>query len=152
MHRHEHRGLTFSDVDTPVFFPRATGAANYDYSIDDYFDLEPIDDLPPVTVITRVEPTSPGLLRVSGVTSDNYDVKQVLVNGRLVRATAENHAEWEVELPLPETSRLRLAAHAEDREGNVELMPHVVDYVAPAPSPSRVPAAPAAERLGASSP
>lgn len=129
MHRHEYRGMTFSDVDTPIFFPRAMGNADYDYSIKDYFDLEPVDDLPPVTVVTHVELVgSPadgtGSLLVRGVTSDNYDVQRVVINARPARATRSNFAEWEVELPLPDTGKLEIAAHAEDKEGNVEQLAH----------------------------
>ncbi len=128
MHRHEHRELTFSDVDTPVFFPRAAGEANYDYSIEEYFDLAPKDDLPPVTVITHVEPIAEGMLRVRGVTSDDYDVKTVLVNDQAARPTAENFAEWEATIPIA-AHGVRIAAHGEDKQGNVETLPHVRDYV-----------------------
>ncbi len=129
MHRHEHRRMTFSEVNTPVFFPRAAGDANYDYSIQDYFDLEPKDDLPPVTVITRITPVAPDLIRVTGVTSDNYDVKRVLVNNRPVSATAENYGEWEIDLPLQKTLKTKITAFAEDKQGNAEFMPHVVHFV-----------------------
>jgi hypothetical protein len=146
MHRHEHRRLTFSEVNTPVFFPRAAGESDYDYSIDDYFDLEPADDLPPVTVITRVEPVASDTIRVRGVTSDNYDVKQVTVNDRQVRALGENCAEWEIDLPLPESRAIRLTARAEDVQGNVEAMPHIRDYFAPNASSSQEPLKPVAAK------
>jgi len=142
MHRHEYRGLTLSDVDTPVFYPRAAGESDYDYATDDdYFDLEPTDDRPPVTVVTHVEPSADGLVRVRGVTSDDYDVKHVLVNDRPARATGENFAEWEIELAAP-SEGLRITAHAEDAQGNVESMRHVRDYrpahASDAPSESAV--------------
>lgn len=128
MHRHEYRRLNFSEVNTTVFFPRAAGDSNYAYSLKDYFDLEPIDDLPPVTVITHIEPQQSGQILVRGVTSDNYDVKQVKVNEQPVRATAANFQEWEIVLPVPESGNLRLVTSAEDMKGNQEMLPHQVNY------------------------
>jgi hypothetical protein len=139
MHRHEHRGLTFSDVDTPVFFPRAMGDADYEYSIEEYFDLEPVDDLPPVTVITRIESLEPGLVRVRGVTSDDYDVARVLVNDRPARATGENFQEWEIELAAPESGEVEITAFAEDREGNKEQLAHTVLHEVKPQSPVQPP-------------
>ncbi|MGC1274164.1 MAG: G8 domain-containing protein [Planctomycetaceae bacterium] len=127
MLRHEYRGLAISDVDTPVFFPRTSIEPEETDSGVRYSDLDPIDDLPPVTVITHVEPISTDTIRVRGVTSDNYDVKQVLVNDRPARATGPNFMEWEIDLPAS-SGGLRLTAHAEDAEGNVETMAHVRDY------------------------
>ncbi|WP_278469452.1 G8 domain-containing protein [Gimesia maris] len=128
MHRHEYRRLTFSEVNTTVFFPRAAGDADYSYSLKDYFDLEPKDDLPPVTVITRVGTTPSGQILVRGVTSDNYDMKQVLVNGQPVSSTRENFQDWEVVLPGSDSGYLQLITSAEDANGNKELMPHRVNY------------------------
>ncbi|MEQ9070277.1 MAG: hypothetical protein RLO18_26320, partial [Gimesia chilikensis] len=108
--------------------PRAAGDSDYAYSLKDYFDLEPIDDLPPVTVITHIEPQQSGQVLVRGVTSDNYDVKQVKVNEQPVRATAENFQEWEIVLPVPESGNLRLVTSAEDMKGNQEMLPHQVNY------------------------
>ena len=128
MHRHEYRRLNFSEVNTTVFFPRAAGDSDYAYSLKDYFDLEPIDDLPPVTVITHIEPQQSGQVLVRGVTSDNYDVKQVKVNEQPVRPTAANFQEWEIVLPVPESGNLRLVTSAEDMKGNQEMLPHQVNY------------------------
>ena len=85
--------------------------------------LDPIDDLPPATVITHVSRT-PGKLLVRGVTSDNGAVKRVLVNGAEARPVRPNFAEWEVVLDHSGTGALKLTAHAEDAAGNVEKMVH----------------------------
>jgi hypothetical protein len=85
--------------------------------------LEPVDDLPPATVITHVS-RSAGKLTVRGVTSDNGSVKRVLVNGVPARATRENFAEWEVVLDESAGAVLKLTAHAEDTAGNVEKLAH----------------------------
>ncbi len=128
MHRHEYLRLNFSQVNTTVFFPRGAGEADYKYSIDDYFDLEPIDDQPPVTVITSVEPVSSNLIRVQGLTTDNYDVKQVTVNGIAARHTEPGGMEWTVDLPVTQSHPMQLTAFAEDVNGNVETMAHIRHY------------------------
>ena len=84
--------------------------------------LEPVDDLPPATVITHVS-RSAGKLVVRGTTSDNGTVKRVLVNGTSARG-AENFAEWEVVLDEPRAGELKLTAHAEDAAGNIEKSVH----------------------------
>ncbi len=85
--------------------------------------LNPVDTLPPTTVITSVTPAAKeGLLRVRGFTSDDGEVAKVLVNGRPATSTAPNFREWEATvLHLDEIS-----AHAIDRAGNVEATPHRV--------------------------
>src|SRR5205085_4764310 len=64
--------------------------------------LDPVDDLPPATVITRVVRDGRKLV-VTGTTTDNGTVKRVLVNGRGAKATAANFAEWRVELDAAAT-------------------------------------------------
>jgi hypothetical protein len=85
--------------------------------------LDPIDDLPPATVITHVSRV-PGKVVVRGVTSDNGTVKRVLVNGVSARAVRDNFAEWEAVLDEPRGGELKLRAHAEDVAGNVEKRLH----------------------------
>jgi hypothetical protein len=82
--------------------------------------LEPVDDLPPTTVVTHVSRAG-GTLTVRGTTADNGTVKQVLVSGREARATAPNFAEWE--LVLDAVGPVELTAVAEDAAGNVEQNP-----------------------------
>jgi RNA polymerase sigma factor (sigma-70 family) len=85
--------------------------------------LDPIDDLPPTTVITQVQ-RSAGKLTVRGVASDNGTIKRVLVNGKEARALRDNFAEWEITLETSGATTLK--AHAEDAAGNVEKLEHVV--------------------------
>jgi hypothetical protein len=86
--------------------------------------LDPIDDLPPTTVITHVRKTAEGKLLVSGTTADNGAVKRVLVNGKEAKAVTANFAQWEI--VLPEASMPKLEAFAEDAAGNREKRPHVI--------------------------
>jgi hypothetical protein len=84
--------------------------------------LDPVSDLPPATVITRVVRRDGGKLLVRGVTSSNAAVKKVLVNGREAKATSPNFAEWEVVVDTTD----KVEALAEDAAGNVEKRPHAV--------------------------
>jgi hypothetical protein len=87
--------------------------------------LDPVDDLPPVTVITHVTHTN-GSWLVRGTTTDNGPLKRVLVNGRDVHLLRDNYAEWEIVLDENAAADGRLTAHAEDAAGNVEKRPHVI--------------------------
>src|SRR5262249_41633569 len=93
--------------------------------------LDPVDDLPPTTVITHVrrEPGERGVstprLIVRGTTADNGTVQRVLVNGKEAKAIAPNFAEWEITLEKSPASG-KLEAYAADAAGNVEKMRHVL--------------------------
>jgi cephalosporin-C deacetylase-like acetyl esterase len=87
--------------------------------------LDPVDDLPPATVITHVSRPAANRVVVRGTTADNGKVKRVLVNGKEARAVTANFAEWEVVLDGAAV-RGEIKAYAEDAAGNVEKRPHVV--------------------------
>jgi hypothetical protein len=93
--------------------------------------LDPVDDLPPATVITFVGSPANGKLIVRGTTSDNGSVKRVLVNGREARPLATNFAEWEITLYAPTTGKVEIRASAEDMAGNIERTPHVITAAVP---------------------
>jgi hypothetical protein len=121
--RHAYRALTFADVPADNRYAFADGAPPLppDYPK----PLAPVDDLPPITVITHVRPTAPGTLVVRGTTSDNGAVAKVTVNGRPARALRDNFAEWEAVLKDVSPGDVKLTAQAEDAAGNVEKRPHV---------------------------
>lgn len=85
--------------------------------------LDPVDDLPPTTVITHVRQEGDKMI-VRGITADNGSVKRVVVNGKEARSLGTNFAEWETTLPANGTSKVR--AHAEDDAGNIETRGHEV--------------------------
>src|SRR5262249_49756177 len=89
--------------------------------------LDPVDDLPPATVITHIRQTGAGRIEVRGVASDNGGIQRVLVNGQPATALAANFAEWEAALDNLAPGDLRVTAHAEDAAGNVEPRGHVVE-------------------------
>ncbi len=92
--------------------------------------LTPVDDLPPMTVITFVGLPRDGKVTIRGTTADNGVVKRVVVNGREATAKRDNFAEWEIVLDV-KPGKFKIAAHAEDAAGNVEKRPHVVDVMGP---------------------
>jgi hypothetical protein len=87
--------------------------------------LDPVDDLPPITVITHVRRLD-GKVAVRGFTADNGTVKRVIVNGQEAKSITPNLGEWEITLDKAPTGTLKLSAHAEDESGNIERRPHVV--------------------------
>jgi hypothetical protein len=95
--------------------------------------LDPVDDRPPFSVITRASPPRGGCARVEGVTVDNGTVTAVHVNGLPAKPLTSDYSRWEVEIPVPPSakSRLTLTAAAEDAAGNREPVPHRTDLVPP---------------------
>lgn len=91
--------------------------------------LDPIDDLPPATIITHVLRQGDQLI-VRGCTTDNGIVTKVLVNGKEARSLAPNFAQWEVTFGL-QGAPMKLAAHAEDAAGNIEKLVHTWQRMAP---------------------
>jgi hypothetical protein len=83
--------------------------------------LDPVDDLPPATVITSIRKVD-GKLLVRGATSDNGTVKRVLVNGKEAKALSPNFVDWEA---IVDEAAL-VKAGAEDDKGNIEKLAHEV--------------------------
>ena len=88
--------------------------------------LDPVDDLPPTTVITHVLPQTGGKLLVRGTTADNGVVQRVVVNGKEAKASRPNFAEWEIVLNDVRPEVQQLVAYAEDVAGNIEHRGHVL--------------------------
>jgi len=87
--------------------------------------LDPVDDLPPATVILAVRRVEGGVV-VRGVSHDNGDIASIRVNGREAKITSLSAgvADWEAAIDLP-ADRL-VTAGAADRAGNEEKTPHQV--------------------------
>jgi hypothetical protein len=86
--------------------------------------LDPVDDLPPMTVITRVVRDGQKLI-VRGTAIDNTGVKGVKVNGVAAKSLSHDFAEWEAVLKYSRRSP-RIEAQSEDIAGNVERTPMVL--------------------------
>jgi hypothetical protein len=88
--------------------------------------LNPVDTLPPITVITQVRKDGNGLV-VRGTTSDNGTLKRVTVNGAEAKVSATG--EWEITLANVNAGPVKLTALSEDAAGNTEKTPHEVTVV-----------------------
>jgi hypothetical protein len=120
--RHAYRRVRLEQITVrEEFTPKGVRPKEEDFPA----PLDPVDDLPPATVITGVT-RSAGRLLVRGTTSDNGTVTRVVLNGREARPLSANFAEWEAALDDPPPGGLTLTAHAEDAAGNVEKTPHVL--------------------------
>ena len=85
--------------------------------------LDPVDDLPPTTVITRARVLG-GKLIVTGISHDNGTIAAVSVNGQpaeIVSSTA-GIVDWKIALEGAPNGKI--VASARDEAGNVEQTPH----------------------------
>jgi hypothetical protein len=118
--RHAYRNVVNFRVAFPPAYESGERAREKDYPL----PLRPVDDRPPITVITRIDTRDDGRIVVRGSTLDDGDVKSVQVNGRPASSLGLNFQEWEAVLE-PETSALTtFVAAALDAAGNAELSPH----------------------------
>jgi hypothetical protein len=85
--------------------------------------VEPKDDLPPATLITRVRRDG-DTLHLQGLTQDDGTVASVTINGIPAKITAQHAgvADWEATLPVS----TELTAKARDASGNEERWAHVM--------------------------
>ena len=85
--------------------------------------LDPVDDLPPATVIMKVRRDG-GRLIVSGVSHDNGEIASVSVNGAPAGVVAANMGvvDWQAEIDAPADGKL--VSFAKDKAGNVEQTAH----------------------------
>ena len=87
--------------------------------------LDPIDDIPPATIITAIRKTG-DRFTIIGVSHDNGKITAVRVNGK---AATLNHAtegvtDWEIVLDAPASGTF--VAQGIDDAGNAEMTPHEV--------------------------
>jgi hypothetical protein len=87
--------------------------------------LDPVDDLPPATIVLSVRRTGDKLL-VRGVSHDNGTIRSVTVNGQQAKLNAiqSGMIDWSIELPMPGDAKIFAAAT--DEAGNREALSHVV--------------------------
>ncbi len=88
--------------------------------------LQPIDDLPPATIILSVRRAGNQTI-VRGVSHDNHEVATVTVNGELATIVSQQYgvADWELELTAEPGGSI--VALATDAEGNQEQLPHQLE-------------------------
>ncbi|MEO8497509.1 MAG: hypothetical protein ABI614_20755, partial [Planctomycetota bacterium] len=123
---HAYRHVTMTEVPPNLRYAFVSPSEPPNDEADYPRPLEPVDDLPPITVVTQIRPLADGKLLVGGAASDNGEIKKVLVNGLPATSLRGNFAQWEVEVSRERSQDWTLAAHAEDSAGNIERVPHVV--------------------------
>ena len=85
--------------------------------------LDPVDDLPPVTVITSIRRSNDQLI-LTGVATDNGDIAGINVlqtKARIVHKEA-GVVDWQVIIPMPRNGQV--VANSIDAAGNVEQTGH----------------------------
>jgi hypothetical protein len=93
--------------------------------------LDPVDDLPPATIVTSVRREGTRLT-ITGVSHDNGEITEVRVNGTPaeVLASGAGVVDWQIVLETPASGLIE--ARAADKSGNVEQMPHRINLGAAA--------------------
>lgn len=86
--------------------------------------LDPIDDLPPATIITSVEKNA-GKLRIRGVSEDNGRIAKVCVNDQPCKFVSAHDSVVDWEISIDANNVKVVQARATDAAGNVEKMPAV---------------------------
>ncbi len=121
---HAYRRVRFDEVPEKNYF--AFSATNRPPNDEAEYPkpLAPVDDLPPATIITAAIRATDGSLVIRGTTTDDGDVRAVLVNGQAAKAVRPNFAEWEITLKDVSQGPVELKANATDSAGNVEQTPH----------------------------
>jgi len=99
--------------------------------------LEPIDDRPPVSVITRVLAEAGDRIRVLGCSADDGRIKMVRVNGIIARPIVADFSRWEAVLSAVPGRSTPLEAIAEDVSGNIEPTPHRMVFPTNSPQTTR---------------
>ncbi len=125
--RHAYRGLAF--YRTKWAFFAETGERPNLVRFPE--PLDPIDDRPPVTVITGVSAGGQGPIVARGVSVDDGAVVEVIVNGRSARPIMADFSRWEVSLDRPSRGPLILSAAARDATGHRERTPHRISTPIP---------------------
>lgn len=87
--------------------------------------LEPVDDLPPATMITSVQKVK-NMLVVRGVTQDNGDLGSVTVNGRAATISSSHAGVTDWEASVDPRESIQLVAKAVDSAGNAEKDGHIL--------------------------
>lgn len=126
---HEYDNLSFRDIHTTaISFP--TGGHGPSIHWEDgrpsYPSTDPVDDLPPVTVVTRIIPDENGHVQLRGMTSDNEVVSQIHINDRSIRIDREGCSEWSARLRLERRDQATIVVRADDDSGNVEPRPQTI--------------------------
>ncbi|WP_052574144.1 SUMF1/EgtB/PvdO family nonheme iron enzyme [Haloferula sp. BvORR071] len=148
---HDYNGIDATDIHVSTFFNGFGVAPTREEQLR-YVD--PQDDSPPVTLITRTEWLDDKRVRISGVAVDDDQVREVRINDEPAVLQAGPVTEWSQILSAGE-GRLEVRALATDASGNREVIPQRVSLsrggatpLPTAPAPAAVAGATPAMRPG----
>lgn len=111
-------------------FPRGTGAGGTSYqgAEVEVATLQPVDDMPPMTVITGVR-IDGDQMHLHGISSDNGTLQRVMVNGQQAELL-DQYGNWQITIRTSQgedaVGVVSFAAHAADAAGNEEHAKHVI--------------------------
>ncbi len=96
--------------------------------------LDPIDDLPPATIIVypangATVRAKDGTLVVRGATTDNSRTRRVVVNGVEAKDVDYNFHAWQARLTGIQPGPLTITAYGEDTAGNKEITAHKITVI-----------------------
>lgn len=129
--RHAYREVRMKNITREVILPldgevkyareveRIGPAATYDLELPKQGfpqPLSPVDDLPPIVVLTDRHDGKNARLSLRGSASDCGVIKSLEINGQQAKSLRANFAEWEITLP---DKPMALAIRAEDAAGNI---------------------------------
>lgn len=126
---HQYNNISFRNIHShAISFP--TGGHGPDISFENgrpsYPATDPVDDLPPVTVVTHVGRGEDGSVQLRGTTADNGVVTTLHINEQSTRIDRQGSSEWTLDYRAEADDVTTLSVFAVDEAGNRELRPHVV--------------------------
>ena len=129
--RHAYRNVHMQNISNEVILP-LDGEVKYAREVERIgpakaYDLElpkegfpqplaPVDDLPPIVVVTQVSRSEGHKLTLHGSAADCGVIKSLQVNGHQARSLRANFAEWEIALSADAQD---LTIEAQDAAGNI---------------------------------
>lgn len=125
MDLHQYDDLSFREIHShATFFPMGGYGPKIEMGADrpSFPNYSSLDEFPPLTVITQIEPLPNGDVMVCGTSIDNTDVVRVEVNGKAASSVRDGFAEWEVIVAANDAGEF--VASSVDNAGNDEVTPH----------------------------
>ncbi|MDB6077222.1 MAG: hypothetical protein JWO82_969, partial [Akkermansiaceae bacterium] len=113
----DYNGLDCTDIHVSTFFNGWGASADREAQLR---YVEPVDDTPPVTLITGWQWLKDERVKIRGVAVDGGSVRQVKVNGEEATLIPGPVSDWSITL-LAKDGRLDFEAQAFDEAGNAEL-------------------------------
>ena len=90
--------------------------------------LDPVDDLPPATIVTSIRRDG-GKIVVVGVSHDDGEIDAISVNGRTAQKLSSDSGVVEWRIAFDSVGTKTIKAFATDKAGNVEKLAHQIRLV-----------------------